>query len=60
MPTEKKTPLTADEQDYPEPERLVTPEEAAGQDLAELEDPPQAEGDRETVEEDLREREKRG
>lgn len=32
--------------DQPEPERMVTPEEEAGQDIAELENPPQAEGPR--------------
>ena len=30
----------------PEPERMVTPQEEAGMDLAELENPPQAEGPR--------------
>ena len=59
MRREEKSPLRADEQDAPEPERMITPEEEAGMDLAELEHPPQAEGDRETVEEDLREREER-
>jgi hypothetical protein len=60
MPDEKKSPLTSDEQDYPQPERMTTPEEEAGMDLEELEDPPQAEGSRRTVEEDLEERERRG
>ena len=45
-----KSPKTADEQDAPQPERMVTPQEEAGQDIAELEDPPQAEGGREDVE----------
>lgn len=44
---EKKSPLTAAEQASPQPERLVTPQEEAGQNLAELENPPKAEGDRE-------------
>jgi hypothetical protein len=43
---EKKSPLTAEEQDSPQPERLVTPQEEAGQDLKQLENPPQAEGPR--------------
>lgn len=45
-----KSPQTADEQDAPQPERLVTPQEEAGQNLAELDDPPQAEGRRDDVE----------
>jgi len=52
MDEHRKSPLTAEEQDSPQPERMVTPQEAAGQDLAELDDPPQAEGDRDDVEED--------
>ncbi len=52
MTEQQKSPLTAEEQDSPQPERMVTPQEAAGQELAELEDPPQAEGPRERVEED--------
>lgn len=47
-----KSPLTAAEQDAPEPERLITPEEEAGMDLAELEDPPQAEGARDLDEDE--------
>lgn len=46
-----KSPRSADEQDAPEPERLVTPQESAGQDIASLDDPPQAEGDRDDEEE---------
>jgi hypothetical protein len=45
-----ETPTRADEQEYPEPERLTTPDEEAGQDIAELAEPPQAEGRREDVE----------
>lgn len=45
-----KSPLSADEQESPQPERLVTPQEEAGQDVAELDDPPQAEGPRDRVE----------
>lgn len=56
MTHEKQSPLSAEEQDSPQPERLVTPQEEAGMDLAELENPPQAEGPRERVEEDLRKR----
>lgn len=52
MAEHRKSPLTAEEQDSPQPERMVTPQEAAGQDLQELEDPPQAEGPREDDEED--------
>ena len=47
----KQAPKNVEEQDAPEPERLITPQEEAGQDIAELEDPPQAEGDRDDVEE---------
>jgi hypothetical protein len=45
----KTAPKTADEQDSPEPERLTNPQEDAGQDIAALGDPPQAEGDRDDV-----------
>lgn len=47
----KQSPKTVEEQDAPQPERLITPQEEAGQDIASLEDPPQAEGDRESAEE---------
>lgn len=50
MTTDKKSPMTAEEQDSPQPERMVTPQESAGQDIAGLEDPPQAEGDRDEME----------
>lgn len=43
------SPKKADEQASPEPERLVTPQERAGQDIEELENPPQAEGPRDRV-----------
>lgn len=43
---DEKTPRRSNEQSSPEPERLTTPEEEAGEDVAELEDPPQAEGPR--------------
>jgi hypothetical protein len=46
MPNDRKSPRTAEEQSSPEPERMVTPDEEAGMDLAELEEPPQAEGPR--------------
>ena len=46
MNDRNRSPRESDEQDYPEPERMVTPEEEAGMDLAELEEPPQAEGPR--------------
>jgi hypothetical protein len=52
MTDHQKSPIPAKDQEYPEPERLITPEEEAGMDLAELEDPPQAEGPRDLVEDD--------
>lgn len=45
----KTAPKHADEQDAPEPVRPTTPQEDAGQDIAQLDDPPQAEGDRDDV-----------
>ncbi|HET7275840.1 MAG TPA: hypothetical protein VFI91_11800 [Longimicrobiaceae bacterium] len=51
MTDRKKSPIPAKDQESPEPERMVTPEEEAGMDLAELEDPPQAEGTRDAAEE---------
>jgi hypothetical protein len=54
MSDHKKSPIHTDDQEWPEPERMVTPAEETGEDLAELEDPPQAEGSRKRVEEDLR------
>lgn len=42
----EKSPKHVGEQDQPEPERLITPEEEAGMALEELENPPQAEGPR--------------
>ena len=47
-----KSPKSADEQDAPQPERPVTPDEAAGMDIAQMEDPPQAEGSRDDVEDE--------
>ena len=47
MNEHRKSPIHTEDQEFPEPERLVTPEEEAGQDIAELDDPPQAEGERE-------------
>jgi hypothetical protein len=47
---DERSPRDADEQDAPEPERMINPDEEAGMDLAELEEPPQAEGSRETEE----------
>ena len=43
---EEKSPRTAEEQDAPQPERMTTPAEEAEMDIAELEEPPQAEGPR--------------
>ncbi len=54
MTHREKSPKTAEEQDAPQQERMVTPQEEAGMDVAELENPPQAEGPRKRVEEDLR------
>lgn len=45
--SEKRTPRHAVDQDAPEPERPTTPQEDAEQDIAHLENPPQAEGPRE-------------
>lgn len=45
-PTHEKSPKTAEEQDSPQPERMVTPQEEAGQSIQELKNPPQAEGPR--------------
>jgi hypothetical protein len=50
----ERSPKTADEQDAPEPERLTTPQEAADMDLAQLEEPPQAEGPRDREEKGTR------
>ncbi len=52
MTDERKSPRTAEEQDAPQPERMVTPQEEAGQDIEQLEDPPQAEGTRGRAEEE--------
>lgn len=52
MKDHEKSPKSAEEQDTPEPERPVTPDEEAGMDIAEMDDPPQAEGSREDVEDD--------
>lgn len=43
----KRTPHRAADQDSPEPERPMTPAEEQEQDIAHLENPPQAEGPRE-------------
>jgi hypothetical protein len=59
MSDHKKSPIHTDDQEWPEQERMVTPAEEAGQDLEELENPPQAEGSRKVVEEDLEEKGKR-
>lgn len=44
---DERTPHRAVEQDAPEQERPTTPDEEQDQDIAELENPPQAEGPRE-------------
>lgn len=48
-PDEKRSPQRAEEQDEPKPERPMNPQEEAGQSIQELDDPPQAEGDRESA-----------
>lgn len=50
------SPLTSDEQESPVPERPATPYESR---IGAMNKPSQAEGDRETVEEDLESREER-
>lgn len=54
----EKSPKTAAEQESPEQERMVTPQEEAGMDLQQLDQPPQAEGQRELEEERVGNREK--
>lgn len=44
---DKRTPHRAADQDTPEQERPTTPAEDRNQDIAQLENPPQAEGPRE-------------
>lgn len=44
---DKRTPHRAVEQGAPEPERPPTPDEERSEDIAQLENPPQAEGPRE-------------
>ena len=46
----ERSPKRAAEQDHPEPERPLNAQEEAGQSIQELDDPPQAEGDRESAE----------
>lgn len=50
MMNQQRSPRDVDEQSSPEPERMVTPDEEAGMDLAELQEPPQAEGPRDREE----------
>lgn len=45
-PTDRTGPRPSDAQDAPEPERLSTPAEEAGAAPHQLDEPPQAEGDR--------------
>jgi hypothetical protein len=52
MTQHERSPRKADEQSSPEPERMITPDEEAGMDLAELEQPPQAEGPRDRGEDE--------
>lgn len=47
---QNRSPLPADEQEYPEPERPINTLEEAGQSLEDLKDPPKAEGDRDPEE----------
>ena len=44
---DKRTPHRAIEQETPEPERMTRQDEEADEDIAQLENPPQAEGPRE-------------
>ena len=44
---DQHSPRRAADQTSPEPERVTTPAEDAGQDISQLENPPQAEGPRE-------------
>lgn len=44
---DQRAPHRAVEQDAPEQERKVTPDEKSDQDIAQLENPPQSEGPRE-------------
>jgi hypothetical protein len=53
MMEHEKSPKTAAEQDTPEQERMVTPQEEAGMDLQQMKQPPQAEGQREVEEEQV-------
>jgi hypothetical protein len=46
MSERNKSPRHVDDQEHPEPERLINPDEEAEMDLSELEQPPQAEGPR--------------
>ena len=57
MEKHEKSPQTAAEQDEPQQERMVTPEEEAGMDLQKLKQPPQAEGQREVEGEQVGNRE---
>ncbi len=49
---EKTSPKFADDQDTPLPVRPTTPLEDAEQDIASLDDPPKAEGDRDDVDDE--------
>ena len=44
---DKRTPHRAIEHDTPEQDRTTTPDEVKGEDIAQLENPPQSEGPRE-------------
>ncbi|MBW3630830.1 MAG: hypothetical protein KY464_16250 [Gemmatimonadetes bacterium] len=57
MEKHEKSPQTAAEQDAPQQERMVTPEEEAGMDLQKLKQPPQAEGQREVEDDQIGNRE---
>ena len=47
---QEKSPVSAEDQDAPAPERPTTPDEEADMDIAQMDDPPQAEGSRDDVE----------
>jgi len=45
----ERSPRTSREQKSPVPERPTTPQEDAGKSLQEMDDPPRAEGDRDST-----------
>lgn len=47
----EKSPVSAEDQTAPQQERPTTPDEEADMDIAQMDDPPQAEGSRDDEEE---------